>query len=160
MKLKDESGVVMLKVALDGQRGIWRRIAVKRDQTLDDLARAINRAFDRNNDHLYAFYVGQKTGKPTRSQVVSASRRYPHPEATDPFLEREGIERNAANATLASLRLADNQVFYYLFDFGDEWWHIITVEQTKAEGEPEQQYPAVIARRGESPEQYPEYEEE
>jgi len=160
MKLKDESGIVVLKVALDGRRGIWRRIAVKRDQTLDDLARAINRAFDRNNDHLYAFYVGQKTGKPTRRQIVSASRRYPHPNATDPFLEREGVERNAANATLASLRLAEGQVFYYLFDFGDEWWHIITVEQTKAEEAPEQQYPAVLARRGESPEQYPEYEEE
>ena len=160
MKLKDESGIIVLKVALEGRRNIWRRIAIKRAQTLDDLARAINRAFDRDNDHLYAFYIGQKSGKPTRRQIVQASRRYAHPDATDPFLEREGVERNAANATLASLRLADGQTFFYLYDFGDEWWHVLTVEQTKAEEEPEQQYPAILARRGESPAQYGENEEE
>ncbi|HOF89711.1 MAG TPA: hypothetical protein PLZ36_16655 [Armatimonadota bacterium] len=158
MRLRDDSGIVVLKVALDGRRGIWRRIAIKRAQTLDDLARAINRAFDRDNDQLYAFYIGQKSGNPTRRQLVDAARRYAHPDATDPFLEREGVERNAANATLASLRLADGQTFFFLYDFGDEWWHILTVEQAKAEELPEQQYPAVIARRGESPEQYPEAE--
>lgn len=160
MRLKTDSGITILKVALDGHRSIWRRIAIRRAQTLGDLALAINRAFDRDNDHLYAFYLGAKSGKLTRRQLLSAARRYAHPEAVDPFLAREAVEKNAAETTIASLRLAEDQTFFYLFDFGDEWWHIITVERAEDAEEPEQTYPAVIARRGTSPEQYPEYDEE
>jgi hypothetical protein len=49
--------VFIFKVALQGDEDIWRRIAVREDQTLDDLHRAIVEAFDRDDDHLYSFYV-------------------------------------------------------------------------------------------------------
>ena len=153
------NGIVVLKVALEGRRSIWRRIAIRSEQTLDDLALAINRAFDRDNDHLYAFYIGPKSGKLTHRQLLAVARRYAHPHAVDAFLAREKVERSAADTTLASLRLAEGQTFYYLFDFGDEWWHFITVESVSTEPDPQQTYPAVIAFRGASPKQYPEDEE-
>lgn len=152
--------IVVLKVALDGRRSIWRRIAIRGDQTLNDLHWAIYQAFDRYDDHLYAYYISADTSKKTRAQVIRNSIRYIHPYALDAYLERTGEEKNAETTTIASLHLIKGQVFYYLFDFGDEWWHVITVEQTDAEADAALRYPAVIAKRGESPAQYAEYDEE
>lgn len=47
----------------------------------------------------------------------------------------------------------------YLFDFGDEWWHEITVEQIDAKPE-EGGYPRVLEEHGQSPPQYPDMDEE
>jgi hypothetical protein len=51
------------------------------------------------------------------------------------------------------------QVFLYLFDFGDEWWHEVTVERTDAPMEAGT-YPRVVDGRGKSPPQYPEDDED
>lgn len=161
MRLMNETGMIVLKVALDGARSIWRRIAVRRTQTLHELAAAINAAFERDNDHLYAFYISPKGEKLSRhrGQTPPGAMRYPHPDAIDPFLARERRERNAAQTTIDALRLVKEQTFYYLYDFGDEWWHIITVEETRSPEDPTLSYPAVIGRRGAAPEQYPEAED-
>ena len=151
--------VIILKVALDGRRGTWRRIAIHSDQTLGDLHAAIFNAFDRYDEHLYTFYVAPKTVKLTRASAHRNAMSYSHPAALDNLMGGRG-EKNAEKTTIASLRLSADQVFLYLFDFGDEWWHVITVEQTDAEVDGALRYPAVIAKRGESPAQYAEYDEE
>ena len=151
--------IVILKVALDGRRGTWRRIAIRDDQTLGDLHAAIYHAFDRYDEHLYTFYVAPKSVKLTRASAHRNGIRYSHPAALDNLMSGIG-EKNAEKTTIASLRLSTGQVFLYLFDFGDEWWHVVTVEQTDAEADAALRYPAVIAKRGESPAQYAEYDEE
>ena len=45
--------IFVLKVALAGRKGIWRKIALRGGQTLDDLHEAIFEAFDRDDEHLY-----------------------------------------------------------------------------------------------------------
>jgi hypothetical protein len=155
--------VYVLKVALDGKRGTWRRIAIRGDQTLDDLHAAIFKAFDRYDAHLYTFYVAPVGVKLTRRNAWEvASGKYSHHGALlfDGAFGEQSREKDAAKTTIASLRLSVGQVFLYLFDFGDEWWHAITVEDTKAVPDPALRYPAVIATRGESPAQYAEDEEE
>ena len=50
------------------------------------------------------------------------------------------------------------QKFYYLFDWGDEWWHELTFEgvcSTEVNT-----LPVVTVRKGESPSQYPDFEDE
>ena len=60
---------------------------------------------------------------------------------------------------VGSLGLEEKDKFYYLFDFGDCWWHeitllsIINVEKKKG-------YPKIVKKVGESPPQYPDYEED
>lgn len=161
-------GIHKLKVALDGRRGTWRRIAISDDQTLDALHAAIFSAFDRYDEHLYTFYVAPKTVKLTRRTAYTKAAKYSHPQAliTDSIWDIPGFgrrqqprEQNAEETTIASLRLSVGQVFLYLFDFGDEWWHVITVEETQAGSDPTLRYPAVVAKRGESPEQYAECDE-
>jgi hypothetical protein len=66
---------------------------------------------------------------------------------------------NAAKTKLGVLELEVGQRILYLFDFGDSWWHEITVESV---GGPvgKGEYPQVVERRGESPPQYPDSEDD
>jgi hypothetical protein len=144
-KTPQSSTAVVFKVALAGRKSIWRRIAVRTDQTLDDLHEAIFAAFDRDDEHLYAFYFPPPGTKSLRN-VRRNSIEYTSPEADD------GGE-SAAEVTLESLSLQPKQMFYYLFDFGDEWWHEVTVEQTDAPVDA-RNYPRLLESKGKSPAQY------
>ena len=67
--------------------------------------------------------------------------------------------QSAEETEVASLNLKPKQLFFYLFDFGDEWWHEITVESIDTPAE-KGKYPRVVDSRGESPPQYPDYEDD
>ena len=58
-----------------------------------------------------------------------------------------------------SLGLAAGRTLRSLFDFGDSWWHDITIEQTDGTPGPGR-YPKVIEKHGASPPQYPDPEED
>ena len=152
------TAVFVFKVALQGDKSIWRRIALKGDQTLGDLHRAIYAAFDRDEEHLYSFYF-PKPGAKGRARVRNAVE-YSHPsvaEDPDPFGGRPVYD--AEDTDLDRLGLRARQTFYYLFDFGDSWWHDITVAQVGAPVE-KGKYPRVLEKHGKSPPQYPDLDEE
>ena len=50
----------IFKVGLSGRKSIWRKIAIKANQTLDDLHEIIYEAFDRDDEHLYSFFLPPK----------------------------------------------------------------------------------------------------
>src|SRR5829696_7304211 len=158
MAKRTAATVYLFKVALQGAKKIWRRIAVRSDQSLDDLHRAIFDAFDRDDEHLYSFYFpapGTKGRKALQTAV-----EYTHPvnaEEGDPFGDRP--LHNAGETPLGTLGLIPKQTFLYLFDFGDDWWHELTVEQTDGPVE-KGRYPRVVERHGESPPQYPDADDE
>ena len=149
----------VFKVALAGQKRIWRRIAVRSDQTLDDLHAAIFRAFDRFDEHLYSFFLllppGARGRAAPRDEV----------EYTSPVMIEEAERlaehpvHNAGITTIGSLGLLAGRALRYLFDFGDEWWHDITIEQIDDKPGPGR-YPKVIEKHGASPAQYPDPEED
>ena len=148
----------VFKVALAGRKSIWRRIAIPSDQTLDDLREAIFGAFDRFDEHLYSFYL-TPSGARGRAALRDAV------EYTSPIMI-EGPElfggpqvHNAGDTTIGSLGLMTGRTLKYLFDFGDEWWHDVTVEQTDGEPGPGR-HPQVLEKHGASPPQYPDPEED
>lgn len=141
----------LFKVNLKGARRIWRRIALRGDGTLDDLHKAIFKAFDRYDPHLYSFFFPKAPGRGARSgprpKEYTAPPMFDDP---DPFGDEDQI--NAAEARLDDLRLKAGQRFEYLFDFGDSWWHEVTVE-TIAPVSPGVRY-GVVEKKGASPAQY------
>ena len=150
--------VFVLKVALQAQKKVWRRIALRSDHTLDDFHECIFDAFDRYDEHLYSFYLPPEGAK-GRSAMRGAV------EYTSPIMLEEGGSPgwyeayDASQTTIGSLNLTPGRKLPYLFDFGDDWWHEITVEQI--DGTPDNgEYPRVVERRGESPPQYPDLEED
>jgi len=149
--------IFIFKVTLSGRKGVWRRIAVRGSQTLDDLHEAIFDAFDRDDEHLYSFYF-PKPGAKGRNRTRGAVE-YSHPHIAEEPESYDETTGNAAKAKLATLGLRPKQTFSYLFDFGDEWWHEITVEEIDAKPD-KGKYPRILEKHGKSPEQYPDMDEE
>ena len=145
--------VYTLKVALEGAPKIWRKIAIRGGQTLHDLHYAIYDAFDREEDHLYSFYLPTQPLKSRPRRIHDVSIEYTHPFN----LEERGFDDDkhfsAAMTSLGSLKLAEKQQFFYLFDFGDSWWHTLTVEGTQGKAD-NKEYPRILERNGKSPAQY------
>ena len=129
-----------------------RTIQIRSDQTLDQLHRAIFRAFERDDPHMYEFRFGDKF-------KVAPERRYVVAEALEHLDQEERPTGITSKTTIASLGLKSGDVFHYWFDFGDDWWHWIevkAVDRTMPDG----RFPKIVSRTGESPPQYlPEGEE-
>ena len=79
----------------------------------------------------------------------------------EPDSYREDGLLDASETELRSLNMQVGDTFEYLFDFGASWWHqgkLISVDHIdSATGA---NPPAISERHGESPEQYPEREDE
>jgi hypothetical protein len=136
--LASQTTVYHFQVKLAWKKSVWRRIDVRGDQTLHDLHRAIQRAFDWDDDHLYAFFL---SGKAWDSQSEYAS----------PF----GDGRSASRYRLEQLPLRPGQQFLYIFDFGDELRHLVKLEAiTPGAVQADAQYPRITESHGESEPQY------
>jgi hypothetical protein len=126
------------QVKLAWKKSVWRRIELRGDQTLHDLHRMMQFAFDLGDDHLYAFYL---SGKAWDSLTEYAS---PHSDG-----------RNAARYRLERLPLAMGQRFLYIFDFGDDIRFQITLEAVIPSGvESAEHYPRITEERGTFSPQY------
>src|SRR5438093_4899986 len=100
--------------------GVWRVIEIKGSQTLDQLHRTIFKAFDRWEEHLYSFYMAKNRR--------DASREY----ASQDLFEDDDFEQgrrphDATQTKIDDLRLRARQTFNYVFDYGDDWEHRISV---------------------------------
>jgi hypothetical protein len=139
---------ITVKVTLKGRR-TWRTIALRGDQTLEQLHEQIFVAFNRGDDHLYSFYFPKA---PRRRGPIVPSREYVAPVSFEDW--GPGTRRfDAGSTSLDSLHLEVGQTFEYLFDYGDCWWHVISVERVGPllDG---RRYPALLETHGTSPRQY------
>lgn len=146
------------KVALFYDKRTYRQIDILDSQTLEKFHEKIFTAFDRFDEHLYSFFL-------TRVPQRGTNKIYDAPEYTvlstfddNPFFP--GKKKYSAKGTkIASLGLREKERMYYLFDFGDSWWHEITLlsmhKVDKKSG-----YPKIIKKVGDSPDQYPDFDEE
>ncbi|MBI1918601.1 MAG: hypothetical protein HYS12_28235 [Planctomycetes bacterium] len=135
-------------------RVVSRAIAMRGDQTLQDLHDALFDAFGREEEHMYEVQFGGKG--PMDPQAAC----YVLPSAFN-LSHEEG--RPAAGrvdqTTLNSLGLKEGDRFGYWFDFGDDWWHQINVEAIE-DKLPRGKYPRVTKKVGKSPLQYADLDEE
>ena len=134
-KLED---IYTFRVDLKYAPGIWRKIEIKGSQSLHHLHQAIVEAFEREDDHLYAFFMNNKAWD------ISAEYGPPYGE-TD--------ARNSMKARINSLGLQIRSKFLYIFDFGDDWEHPVTLLSIRKEI-PKGKFPRVVASKGEAPPQY------
>jgi hypothetical protein len=155
----DTDSVCILKVYILGFKKLWRKIAIREGQTLHRLHEVIFEAFDRYDEHMYSFYFPHTKIKFSPRKIRNSSDEYTHPYAFEYEGPFESEARNASKATIKSLNLHKGQIFFYLFDFGDKWWHTITVEKVNETADNDQ-YPRIVERKGQSPEQYPDFDEE
>ncbi|MFB3766120.1 MAG: plasmid pRiA4b ORF-3 family protein [Methanotrichaceae archaeon] len=130
---------------------VSRTIQIRGDQTLEDLHKAIFKAFNRFDPHLYEFNLG--AGPDDRTAIYSIPF-----DVKMPGLDEE-MAGDVRTTTIDSLGLEVGRAFGYLFDFGDDWQHQINVEAIE-ESPIKGKYPKIIKREGKSPPQYPDPDEE
>ncbi len=141
-----DNKVYRLKVALEVDKSIYRIIDVHSANLWSELHEVIFEAFDRFDPHLYSFFF---PGKPTKSE----RKRIQAPQIGIP--EEGGGPDDAECVMIGEVPLEKGATFYYLFDWGDCWWHEIKVQSaTDSETESEVNFPAIVKSVGISPEQY------
>ena len=112
------------------------------NHTLLDLHNAIQHAFQFDDDHLYSFFMD---GIPWSDEKF-----------TSPF-DNEGP--HVDEVKIGELGLDKGQTILYLFDYGDEWRFSVVLE-TIGQDKPQPKKPRIVETKGESPTQYPDWEEE
>lgn len=145
------------KVSIVGITNLHRVIEASGNCTFDDLHDAIFEAFDRYDEHLYSFFITKSDSKSRRS-IVQAPE-ITHPEAMEDFMGFGKKTRSTAITTIDDVKLEVKDVFHYLFDFGDDWWHRIRVESI-TESSSGKKSVRIVKSVGQSPPQYPEYVDE
>jgi hypothetical protein len=158
MAKKKSNKIYEIKVKLKHAKKIWRLIAIRGDQTLDDLHNAIFNAFDRYDEHLYSFYLLEPGAKGRRRRDGALEFTHPYNFEGGDFFQDESVS-NAAEVTIDDLNLEKGQVLEYVFDFGDNWEHEINVVRIEESAE-RKGYPRLLKQEGESPPQYPDSEDD
>ena len=118
---------------------VVRTIAVREDQTLEQLHEALRLAFDWADAHLYAFWTDGKFWSPDEDAGYWA-----------PFELEEG--RKSARLPVRELGLRKGRRIAYLFDFGDEWRLTLRLADTWDAGD--ESYPMLVDAQGVPPPQY------
>lgn len=141
----------ILRIALDGQKSIYRDVEIEPSKSLYRLAEAIVKAFDFDFDHAFGFYSGLTPAKLTR---------------VDPRYELFADMGEADPGVFSVKKTKVSQAFpevghtlLFLFDYGDDWLFRITLKETGTK-QPKARYPRVVTIRGNAPPQYPEEEED
>jgi yecA family protein len=120
--------IFQLKISLQGIKpAIWRRIQVPGDTTLDRLHKVIQLCMGWTDSHLHQFLIDRTC--------------YSLPDTED--FRRTGRPQNEAKFTLLDLQDKIAKGFQYIYDYGDDWLHQMSVEKIleAAAGKP---YPQLL----------------
>jgi len=106
-----ETQVLQFRIVLEGiEPAVWRRIQVPANFTLARLHRVVQAAMGWLDYHLHQFTI--------------AGRVYSVPDPED---EHEVINERAVR--LSDLQLSPGDRLEYLYDFGDDWQHVVRLEE-------------------------------
>lgn len=139
---EDGAAALQLKITLAGSTPpVWRRVLVPADIRLDQLHDVVQVSFGWEDQHLHQFSVGH----PYRADTVYAVPR------SDPFGDRSRGPQVVDERRVALRDVAPDvgSKLSYLYDFGDDWLHEISVE--KVLDAVDQPLPACLAGRGMAP---------
>jgi hypothetical protein len=109
--------LLQLKVMLKGSKPpIWRRLVLRSDLTLDQMHQVLQLSFGWMDSHLHEFQVGGYNG--TAYGPVG-----PEFDFGDPMpLDESAVE-------IGELLAAEKDAITYVYDFGDDWQHTVTLEK-------------------------------
>lgn len=145
------------RVSIIGIPKLYRIIEASENCTFDDFHDAIFQAFDRYDYHLYSFFITLNDTKDVRT--IYDAPEITHPQNLEDIMGFGKRKKSTANTRICDVGLNEHDVFHYLFDFGDDWWHRIRVQNIN-ETKSKKKHIKLIKSVGESPPQYPNYDDD
>lgn len=139
-KQKFMQGIYTFKVSID--TGVWVKIKLSANNTLDDLHNYIQEAFDFENDHMYSFFMDGRAWSVNKFNCPQ---------------DHEGPHSDEVK--IGELQLYEKQNFLYLFDYGDEWRFNVEVYDIE-ESNVKLLRPMIVESKGEAPQQYSHWDDE
>lgn len=137
---KKTNRAVVFSVSL--RKGCYRHIRVSADDTLEDLADTILWAFHFDNDHAHAFFMNNRIWDDADCYYMAE-------------VDEDEEFRHTCDYTLQQIGLQKDDLFKFVFDFGDEWafqCKVLRIEDAPTKDA------ELIRAVGQPPEQYPAYE--
>jgi len=131
-----QPGPHVFKVSLKAD--CWRRITIRGDAYLDELATTILSAFGFDQDHLYSFSYKDRFGRTV--------------EIDHPYLAGDSDNVLADDVKLGDIPLYEGMRIGFLFDFGDQWEFDIQTEGVNVGSAINK--PRVLEKHGKAPKQY------
>ena len=144
--------VVLIRIGFqEMEEEVSRTFEVKGSHTLYDFHMDIQDAFNWDNDHMFSFYFGGKLFDPENEYSAN-----PLGEHVVPVMGRPS--KSAVTTQIRDLRLTENSVFLYLFDYGAELVHEVKVEKIHDKNDGDKELPTIVNELGAPPLQYGEFE--
>jgi len=148
--------IYQFRVSIMGISNLYRIIEASENCTFDDLHETIFQAFDRFDEHLYSFFITREDARNIRT--IYNAPKITHPMGVVDIMGFEKKPKLTNKTRIGDVGLNEKDVFHYLFDFGDDWWHRIRVQKIY-EINPGKKHIKLIKSVGESPPQYMDYDD-
>ncbi len=148
----------VIRAKLMHDKRTYRDIEIRSDKTLYHLAEAIVDAFDFDMDHAFGFYSDlgwDYHGSPVRYELFTDMGMSDDWGGLGDRPKAKGVKRTR----LTEVFTEPKQKLQFLFDYGDDWRFEIEFRSfgERAKGAT---YPRILAAKGPSPEQYPDWEDD
>ncbi|MCG2711981.1 MAG: plasmid pRiA4b ORF-3 family protein [Candidatus Omnitrophica bacterium] len=128
-------------------REVSRGVDIDGKHTLYDLHMEIQDLFGWDNDHMFSFYLGE--------ELYDRKNEYSANPLGEHMLTSWGPPSKPASETeLRDLNLSEGFSFFYLFDYGDELIHRVTVENIREMTSKESSVVIHLDKIGIAPSQY------
>ena len=140
-EISPRKGSFIFRVALGK---VWRLIALRAGDTVDDLVSWILKSVEFDSDHLYELRCPDRFGRTLRIM--------------HPYMEEEGEGPSGAEVRLGELPVMPGQSMTLVYDFGDNWRFDVKLEAMEPPGA-KIKAPRILESHGKAPEQYPSWDE-
>ena len=121
-KAPGERAFVMLVQLPCGDQVIWRKLAVPARITFAKFHRVLQACFNWQDAHLHLFQI-----LADNSNVVAESKS---DDQDDFFLDVQQFHDTFSERKRLSAYLPEYRTIHYTYDFGDDWLHMIELEET------------------------------
>jgi hypothetical protein len=121
-----------MKIELEGiEPPIWRRIKIASSQSLWSLHTVIQTAMGWTNSHFHEF-------------IIKKVRYGQTGDEADEINEFYGVDIKEESEAILSEVMQTRSRFLYVYDFGDDWRHVIKVEKSEDVHEPLKAWASII----------------
>ncbi len=121
-KVPGERAFVLLVQLPCGDQVIWRRLAVPARITFAKFHRVLQACFNWQDAHLHLFQI-----LADNSNVVAESKS---DDQDDFYLDAQQFHDTFSERKRLSAYLPEYRTIHYTYDFGDDWLHMIELEET------------------------------